>query len=451
MPMDLNELKLSLVGKIIESPDQCLKYAVDKSYLEPVLPRLVILPECDADIKAILAYANATKQSITVRGGGSGKSGGAIPEFDGIIISFEKMNAISEVDISNRCIVVEPGAILDDIKRVVDAAGLWYPVDPSSSDWCTIGGNVAENSGGANAIKYGVTRDYVLGLTGYFASGEPFSFGGACHKDVAGYDLKSLLVGSEGTLGIITKITLSLIPKPRLTQSFWCSFKTMSEACQFLNVMLTSSYHLSGAEFIQPDCLRAVSAYLDQDISLLKAPALLCRYDSDSDAGLEAFSKFLDETCLECNGTSMHGHDALYWHVRRSISEALGDAYKNKYSEDITVPVGSVLAYLEEVPLLEHKGTRIICYGHLGDGNIHTNILNLDLDASQWHDAKESMITEIMNLAIRLGGTLSGEHGIGLTKKAYMPLYFTNHELAIQKKIKSLFDPNNILNPSKIF
>ena len=449
MIMNLAELKNSLRGSIYNDPTFLSDYSVDKSYLEPVLPSLVIIPECEADIEYVLAYANANNQPITVRGGGSGKSGGAIPEINGIVISFEKMTAISTVDIANRCVVVQPGAILDDIKEAVVKEGLWYPVDPSSSDWCTIGGNVAENAGGANALKYGVTGDYILAVSGFFGNGKPFSLGRKCHKDVAGYDIKSLLIGNEGTLGIITSITLKLIPKPRFSQSFWCSFDTMEIACNCLQTVMASSYHLSAAEFIQLSCLDAVELYLNKKIQL-KAPALLCRYDSDSQIGIDDFFTFLQSVCHDLNGNCETGDEALYWEVRRSISEALGHYYKYKYSEDITVPLAHVPLFLNHVKSFELPGTCIVCYGHLGDGNIHTNILNKSLSEEAWDAAKNTMIEQIMRYAIDLGGTLTGEHGIGLTKKAYMSSYFSKDELAILKGIKQLFDPNNILNPSKL-
>ncbi len=439
------------MGSVHVDPAFLGDYSADKSYLDPVLPALVIIPECEADIQVALAYANATKQPITVRGGGSGKSGGAIPEPAGIVISFEKMTAISTVDVANRCVVVQPGAILDDIKKAVAQEGLWYPIDPSSSDWCTIGGNVAENAGGANALKYGVTGDYILAVSGFFGNGNPFSFGRKCHKDVAGYDIKSLLIGSEGTLGIITSITLKLIPKPRFSQSFWCSFASIQAVCQFFGTIVGSSYHLSAAECIQSSCLAAVEVYLDQDISFLTGPALLCRYDTDTHEGLQQFSAFIQDYCKSVGAFCHIGDDDVYWHVRRSISVSLGHVYRHKYSEDITIPTGFVADYLAHISDFEIEGTKLICYGHLGDGNIHTNILNQSLAEADWIVAKKTMIDQIMTYVVDIGGTLTGEHGVGLTKKAYMPLYFSKHELAVLKGIKMLFDPNLILNPSKIF
>ena len=451
MIMNLDQLKDSLVGSVYNDSEFLSHYSADKSYLDPVLPSLVIVPECEADIEYVLAYANANNQPITVRGGGSGKSGGAIPEPNGIVISFEKMTAISTVDIANRCVVVQPGAILDDIKHAVEEQGLWYPIDPSSSDWCTIGGNVAENAGGANALKYGVTGDYILAVSGFFGNGNPFSFGRKCHKDVAGYDIKSLLIGSEGTLGIITSITLKLIPKPRFSQSFWCSFSSLQAICQFFQTLSVSSYQLSAAECIQPACLAAVASYLDEDISFLNGPALLCRYESDSQEGLDQFRDALLEQCDVFDASCHMESDDLYWLVRRSISDALGDRYRHKFSEDITVPSGVVKDYLNYIPTLAIKGTVIVCYGHLGDGNIHTNILNESLSEEDWVVAKRTMIDQIMAYAVELGGTLTGEHGIGLTKKDYMDSYFSEYELAILKGVKRLFDPNTILNPSKLF
>ena len=414
----------------------------------------MITAEKDDDIKILLDYTNTHKIPITVRGAGSGKSGGAIPENDGIALSLEAYNNILEVDPDNHCMVVQPGVIVDTIKAAADKHQLFYPPDPSSSDWCTIGGNVAENAGGAAAIGYGVTGDYVLGLEGFFGNGTPFKFGGKCVKDVAGYDMKKLLVGSEGTLAIITQITLKLIPKPDHQTSIWATFNTLEDGAQFIQSLRHNALRITAAEFMEKACINAVENQDNNHIPFNTGnAAVLCRFESPTQAGVDAGLSTLKKQVSQIAGATLyHGDDARYWQVRHAISESLESQYKHKVSEDITVPPGQIIAYLTRVKALKHSDNiQIIAYGHLGDGNIHTNIVNNSLSDAQWQDKQEHWIKTVMSIALELGGTLTGEHGIGLSKKAYMPLSFSEAELSILKQIKAVCDPNHILNPSKLF
>ncbi len=449
----VHKLKNTLKCDVLDSKECSKHYRVDKSYLNPEIPLAVVLVESNDDVKSVLDFANYYKVPVTVRGAGSGKSGGAIPEKDGIVISFEKMNQILEIDLENGCVVVEPGVVLDDIKEMARLNNLWYPVDPSSSDWCTVGGTISENAGGACSLKYGVTGDYVLSLEGYFGNGEFFCLGRKCYKDVAGYDVKRLLVGSEGTLAVVTKITLKLIPAPKYEKSMWCTFDSLEIACSFLQKMCRSSIWFSAAEFMEPLCLDAVNSYLKYDFFFSNGHAVLLRYDSDTEVGLDNAVSFVKTLCesVDYKGTFYVGDKSEFWLVRCSVSEALAFSYLNKFSEDITVPPGRVSEFLTHVKSFQTSSVKIVGYGHLGDGNIHTNLLNLNLPEAEWQKEKERLVYKLMDTCIQMGGTLSGEHGVGLTKKMYMPMYFSEFEISFMKGIKDILDPNRILNPSKIF
>ncbi|MAH81429.1 MAG: hypothetical protein CMP39_07155 [Rickettsiales bacterium] len=428
-------------------------YKTDKSYEEGVVPALLVIAQSAIDIKIVLDFANKYKIPLTVRGAGSGKSGGAIPEKGGILLSLEKLDQILDLDLNNSCITVEPGVITDTIKDAAKQVGLFYPPDPSSSDWCTIGGNIAENSGSSNALKYGVTGDYVLGLEGFFANGEPFKLGGKLYKDVAGYDLKKLLVGSEGTLAIITKIILKLIPQPKVSESIWCCFDTMSDACDYLQRIARSSLRPAAAEFLEKACVDAVEKIHQKTYPFNTGNAVvLCRFDAQSSTELNDMLNIAKDEISHFENTSVFtGNEEDYWFVRRATSKALEQAYGHKTSEDVTVPPAEIATYLAAIKTLDPTSEiTFVGYGHLGDGNIHTNILMHQPNPKRWKEIKQEWVKKVLELCISMGGTLTGEHGIGVTKKEYMPMYFSESEIKIMKQIKAVFDPNNILNPSKV-
>ncbi len=449
----MDELKSQLEHAFTQENSELEAHMGDKSYQAPIKPKCVIKARDDKDILTVLKYANEHQHPITIRGAGSGKSGGAIPEPEGIALSLEGYNKILECDIQNSCMVVQPGVIVDDIKAMAKSHGLFYPPDPSSSDWCTIGGCVAENAGGAAAIKYGVTGDYIMGLEGYFANGTAFKLGGKCHKDVAGYDLKRLLIGSEGTLAIITKIILKLIPMPKQIASFWCGFNTMIEASDFLLTMRQSGIQFSAAEFLQKKCLEAVESYRGESLSINKGEAfVLLRVDADTITSIEHTTHYIKDTLTQYEKAYFEtNQDDLYWEVRHQTSEAIAHYYAHKVSEDITVPPSKVPEYLNAMHHLQEDPITLIGYGHLGDGNIHSNIVSNAFTKEEWESEKDKWINAIMTLCLSMGGTITGEHGVGLTKKKFLPRYFSPDEIQVMKQIKEILDPNNILNPSKMF
>jgi glycolate oxidase subunit GlcD len=421
-----------------------IEYCKDYSQLPPISPLCVVFVESTEDVLYLVKLANEYAIPLITRGAGTGKAGGSIPDENGVVVSLERMDRIQNIDHINRTITVEPGVILSDLQQAISQEGLWYPVDPASAEWCTIGGNVACNAGGPRALKYGVTGDYVIGIKGVYGDGTFFQLGGKLRKDVAGYDLKRLLIGSEGTLAIITSITLRLLPPPPPEQVIWCGFDCISDGIDFLIAVLSQNLQPTAAEFMPRVCIKAVESYhkTQYPFSHYAAHLLLV---------LDASHELNFSTLPPCHRVQFEDQASL-WKIRRDISESLTHVSLSKCSEDITVPVSQLPALMRGLQRLTDQ-TDYIClgYGHLGDGNVHVNVLNTDQPIEKWHIDQPYIVERIIKLGISLGGTLSGEHGIGLTKKPFMPLYFSERDIAIMKGIKAQFDPNHILNPSKVF
>mgnify|MGYP001292665805 CR=1 FL=1 len=427
--------------QLILSPDS--NYCEDYSQLPAQTPKCVVKVNQAVEVQTVLKLANQYRTLVTTRGGGSGKAGGSIPEENGIVLSLENMKKIIDIDLVNRTVTVEPGVLVADLQVAVESNNLWYPVDPASLKICTIGGNVACNAGGPRALKYGVTGDYVLGMQGFYGDGTPFQFGGKLYKDVAGYDLKRLMIGSEGTLGLITTITLKLLSIPQQERLYWFSFDTLETGVDYLVQLLQQNYQPSAAEFMPRICMKAVEKYQGKSYSFSDHAAhLLLAFDSVEEPDF-SISPHVVAVSQE--------DQAELWQIRRDMSLALSHISRNKCSEDITVPVSKLAELMRGLRRLsDQTGYLCLGYGHLGDGNVHVNILNVDKSDEEWQQDKDIIVGKIIKLGVDLGGTLTGEHGVGLTKKAYMDLYFTARDLEIMKGIKAQCDPNGILNPSKI-
>ncbi len=445
-------------------PPECLhlsdeirvQYSTDTSPEAPVLPLAVLTPTSEDQVGLIVALSSQYSTPIVIRGTGTGTTGGAIPVHNGLVLSFEKLNTILEIDTLNRVAVVQAGVLTGDLHKAVEAQQLFYPPDPASLSICTIGGNVAENAGGPRALKYGVTRDYVMGLEGFWANGTPFKLGGKHYKNVAGYDLIRLLVGSEGTLAIITRITLKLLPLPKFYQDLMISFDTISSAVHWLSSLHQEALVPATAELMDDRCVEAGEAYLGRAIPLPKAKAyVLVRLDSPYADSLERDRLLLTDrskTLGACMvSVAQNRQEAQqWWELRQALSPALKHIGVEKVSHDIVVPPSEMGAFFEGLNhLREESGYLILGYGHLGDGNIHVNILREAHALLDWSLQKRSLSDQIMALAVQLGGTITGEHGIGLTKKLYLPLVFSNHDLEIMRGIKRVFDPQLLLNPGK--
>lgn len=419
-------------------------------------PDAVIFPRNEDDISAILKYCNEHKIVIVPRGAGSGFTGGSLPSSGGIVLGFEKhMNKILEIDMKNMVAIVQPGLINMDLQRAVEAVGLFYPPDPASQEYSTIGGNVSENAGGMRAAKYGITKDYVMATRAVLPNGDIIKAGKRTIKDVAGYNISGILIASEGTLAVLTEITLRLIPKPKMTKTAVGIFPTVNEAMEAVYKTMASGITPVAMEFLDNLTIRAVEQVYSKGLPI-EAGALLVtdvdgNLEDDLDYQLAQIKKvFTENGCSEFRIAKDEKEAADIWFARRNASQAITVYGSKKINEDVTVPRAVLPELLEKFYAIGDKyEINIPCFGHTGDGNVHTNVMVDGKDPEQVKIAYKA-IEEVFQATIDLGGTLSGEHGIGLSKAPYMSMAFTDEEMTLFKSIKRAFDPNNILNPSKM-
>lgn len=397
--------------------------------LERLLPIGVAQPQNTQEVQEVVRTCVREGKYFTARGAGTGKAGGCNPASNTIVINFSRMNQILEISPENLTARVQPGVILADFKQAVEAQNLFYPPDPNSLKWCTIGGNISTNAAGPSALKYGSTRDYVLGLEVVLANGEIMRLGKQTVKGVAGYDLVSLVCGSEGTLALVTEITLKLLPKPKNLQTALLRFDSNESALQAVSQILARGYLPRTLEYMDAACMQG-------------KPVLLIEYDGD-DEQIESVG------AIETQVATDEKQRRAIWDQRRLMSEHLKKRAKHKISEDIVVPRNQILRFTEELERLGTKhGVQTASFGHAGDGNLHAQIL---FDEDLRPQKIDEILHELFSLTIKLNGTISGEHGIGLAKKPYLHLEQSESLIALQKAIKKVWDPNGIFNPGKIF
>jgi glycolate oxidase len=451
-PSVVKELK-NIVGpdSLYTSPEELVVYSYDATQRES-LPWAVACPAAAKEVSKIVILANRERFPVVPRGAGTGMSGGSVPVQGGLVLSFERMNRILEIDEDNLIAVVEPGVVTGDLQREVESRGLFYPPDPASHQFCTMGGNVAECAGGLRAVKYGVTKDYVLGLEVVLPTGEIIRTGARTMKSVAGYDLTKLMVGSEGTLGIATEIIVRLLPLPESVRTLSAFFSTVGDAAIAASSIIANRILPRALEFVDQAALRAVEQYLKQDISGGAAAMLLVEVDGPPESTARDIGR-VEEIITRGGATRVmtaetgSGREQI-WKARRSISPALYAIKPKKVNEDIVVPRSRVPDILRAIgEIAKRRDLLIVNFGHAGDGNIHTNIMIDEADAER----AEAAVKDIFEATLRLGGSISGEHGIGLSKAAYLPRELGPDALGVMKKIKHTLDPNNILNPGKIF
>ena len=420
-------------------------------------PEAVVKPQNSKQVSDILKLANENIIPVTPRGGGTGLSGGALPVHGGIVLSMEKFNKIIEIDEKNFQAIVEPGVITQVFQEEVEKHGLFYPPDPASRGSSFLGGNLAECSGGPRAVKYGVTKDYVLGLEAVLPTGEIINAGGKVLKNVSGYNLTQLIIGSEGTLGIITKIIFRLIPLPKLKKVILIAFNSFEDATDAVAKIFQKGITPSAIEFMEKAAVKASEEKQNKKFPNGEAEAqLFIEVDGNYTELLDKDIELIAGVVSEYNPLDILLADEPQkvedvWDLRRGIGEAVKaiSAYKE---EDTVVPRANMTKLVKGVKEISAKyGITTICYGHSGDGNIHVNILKDKLDDKTWEAVLDKAIKEIFELTVSLGGTISGEHGIGYSQKSYLPIALSKNELAVMKNIKNLFDPNNILNPGKLF
>jgi glycolate oxidase len=439
---------------VLASPEERWGYAYDATD-QAHMPDLVVFPGSAAEIAAIVRLAHEHRFPVVPRGAGTGRSGGSVPIAGGVVLVLTRLNRILEISRADLVAVVEPGVILSRLKQAVEAERLYYPPDPASADFCTIGGNVAECAGGAVAVQYGVTRDYVLGLEVVLPTGEIITAGTRTMKGVVGYDLTRLFLGSEGTLGVITRITLRLVAKPAARQTLAAGFDTMAQAAETVSLILTSGLAPTALEFMDHVTLSCVKEMLPFDLPEATAALLLMAVDGHP-RDVEDRAARMARFCLEqgaqpvLRAKTPEEVEGL-WRARKVISPALLKVKPHKVSEDVVVPLGAIpalIAGLQEIS--RRRGLIIPSYGHAGDGNIHVNVL-YDHQVDQERQAVNPTVEDIFSVVRKLNGTLSGEHGVGLTKAPYLGMELSEAAMALQRRIKQAFDPHNIMNPGKIF
>ncbi len=458
---DQIDLFKKIVGeKFVSMDEESLNhYAHDETEDLHFLPDIVIKPRTAEQISAILIICNKAGIPVTPRGGGTGLSGGALPQLGGVLLSTERMNSILEIDEQNLQVITEPGIITELLQNAVKEKGLFYPPDPSSRGTCFIGGNIAENSGGPKAVKYGVVKDYVLNLEIVLPTGEIIWTGANVLKNATGYNLTQLIVGSEGTLAIVTKIVLRLIPLPKYDLLMLVPFKAAENACAAVSAIFRAGYMPSAMEFMERDALEWVSKFIDNTSVQIGDDVqahLLIEVDGNNMDVLmqemEGISTIVQQfDCGEILFADDAHQKAELWKMRRRVGEAV-KSHSIYKEEDTVVPRAALPVLLKGVKEIGKKyGFHSVCYGHAGDGNLHVNIIKGSLTDEQWNGSLKEGIKEIFVLTKKLGGTLSGEHGIGLVQKEYMDIVFDKTQMRLMKEIKKIFDPNNILNAGKIF
>jgi glycolate oxidase len=420
-------------------------------------PDVVVKPSTTQQVAEILKLANRHRVPVTPRGGGTGLSGGALPVYGGIVLSMERFKRIIDIDEKNFQAVVEPGVITQVFQEECEKRGLYYPPDPASRGSSHLGGNLAECSGGPRAVKYGVTKDYVLGLEAVLPTGEIINTGGRVLKNVSGYNLTQLIIGSEGTLAVITKIIFRLVPLPRVKKVLLVAFNALEDAVAAVASIFQRGITPSALEFMERAAVRAAEMQLGKTFPNGNAEAqLLIEVDGNYEEALTKDIEVIAEVVEQ-----HHALDVLLaedrqkiddvWALRRSMGEAVKKLSTYK-EEDTVVPRAALPQLIRGVKDICGKyGITSICYGHAGDGNVHVNILKDKMDDATWARHLDTAIREIFQLTVSLGGTISGEHGIGYSQKAYLPIALSPIDLKLMQDIKRTFDPNNILNPGKIF
>jgi glycolate oxidase len=445
-------------GNVRADEEALEKYAHDETVGLWAQPEVVVFAHSAQEVAGVFRLAVRERIPVTPRGAGYGLSGGAVPVFGGIVLSTEKMNRILEIDKQNLMITVEPGVITGDIHRAVEAEGLFYPPDPASLDSCSIGGNIAEGAGGPRAVKYGTTKDYVCGLEAVLPSGDIITCGGKLVKNVTGYNLIQLLVGSEGTLAVVTRIILRLLPLPKYRVDLLVPYDDFQAAADTVSDIIAARILPATIEFMEQDSVLAAERLLQKTVPYDDAAAhLMIQLDGNRPEAVEGDFEAVGEICLAHGARDVlvakdtRTRDRL-WEARRAIVDALKHESPVNHMEDVVVPRAEIPALLRGIKEIARRhGVRIVCFGHAGDGNVHVNALKDALPDGEWQALVPVLTEEIYRLTLSLGGTLTGEHGVGATRRRYLPLALDPAQIALMRGIKEVFDPHHILNPGKIF
>ena len=468
---EYNQLTDSIAQELIGIFGAANVYYNDAERLEPYahdeaagcatrIPEAVVRPKSAEEISQLVKLANREKIPVTARGAGSGLSGGAVPIYGGIVIDCCRMNHILDVDKANMTVTVEPGVITSEINEMLRPHGLFYAGYPMSLETCTIGGNVAENAGGGKAVKYGVTGRYVLGLEMVSPTGDIVMLGGKLVKDVSGINLLQLMIGSEGILGVFTKIILKLLPLPKASVDMLCLFNSIGEAIGAVPKIMTEGGVIPTAvEFMDKLSFQTACQYLNETLPCQDSGAmLLITIDGADAAQVEHDYDVIGEQCLKAGATQVYVADTKanserIWRIRRSVAEAFKVFSPNQSLEDIVVPIASIPDMSAAIDRISKKyGVLIPCYGHAGDGNLHaTPVMPPEWTLEKWQETLPTLLMDLYAETIALGGHISGEHGIGHKRKKYMLKLADKGFLTMMQAVKNGLDPNGILNPGKIF
>ncbi|HEX9243331.1 MAG TPA: FAD-linked oxidase C-terminal domain-containing protein [Anaeromyxobacter sp.] len=451
----LPDLRAAFPGRLVEGDrDRLEAYGRDESDLGTYPPDAVVLVESSEDVRTVFAIASRHRVPVVPVAARSGKSGGSLAVEGGIAVSTERMSRILEVSPGDLVARVEPGVILATLHAEVERHGLFYPPDPNSLELCTLGGNVAENAGGPRAVKYGVTRDYVLGLTAVIPTGEILKLGHRSIKGVAGYDLTALFVGSEGTLGIVTELTLKLLPRPRHVATALVPFPSVEAAARAVTRVLTAGSLPRCLELMDDVALAAAAKTSAYRFPPAARAALLVETDgNEEDAVFAELARVVELAAEDAAGEAIVAQSEAQrrevWEARRYLSVNLKTLHPLKLSEDVAVPrsrIPEMIARAKEIGA--RHGLAVATYGHAGDGNLHCNVL---FDREDERPRVDRAVAEILRAAVDLGGTITGEHGVGLAKRDFLEYEQGREVVALQRRLKAVFDPLGILNPGKIF
>jgi glycolate oxidase len=440
---------------VLDSPEARVAYSYDAAAMAPSLPRAAVRPKNVEEAAAIVRLANEERFPIVPRGSGTGLSGGTLPGADAVVLLTSHWNKIIEIDQENLTVTVEPGVITAQLHQAVERLGFLYPPDPGSSSICTIGGNVAENSGGLRGLKYGVTKNYVMGLEAVLPTGEILTTGGKSVKDVAGYNLKDVLVGSEGTLGIFTRILLKVIPKPETHRTMLAFYSSMDQAAKTVSAVIAAKITPAMMEFLDNTTIRCVDAYTRLGLPLDAQAMLLIEVDGRASVVAEDAAR-ITEICRAHQATTVttaatEAESLRLKVARRAAFTSLARVKPTTIMEDVAVPRAELARLVERITEIGKRNDVMIGnFGHAGDGNLHPNYLTDERDHAAFARAERAVL-EVEEAAIRLGGTITGEHGVGLYKKRLLEPMVGHASVTMMRTLKTMMDPNNVMNPGKIF
>lgn len=441
-------------SRVLTTLEDRIAYSYDGTFAQH-LPEVVVLAESTAEVAAVVRIAAEARIPIVPRGMASGLAAASVPFSAGLVLSLTRMNRILEIDPENRTVRVEAGVITADLQEEVERQGLFYPPDPSSNRHSTIGGNIACDAGGPRCLKYGVTGDYVLGLTVVLPDGRVLETGGKVIKNVVGYDLTSLFVGSEGTLGVITEALLRLVAKPQFVRTARAEFPSLDDASRTVNLVLSAGIVPATLELMDETAIACIEEAMHLGLPLDVEAMLIIETDGSDEEAVVREIEAVAGICRENGAREVlvardEAERTVLWRARRSVSPSLARKAPNKLGEDITVPRSAIPEAIRRIKAISTRyGLPIVVFGHAGDGNLHPNILFDKEDSAQWEKV-EAMAGAIFGVALDLGGTLSGEHGVGILKQPYLERALGPISVEVQRRIKQALDPLNIMNPGKV-